>query len=34
VILGHPKGQRRWMRPGDTVTVSIEGIGALTTPLV
>ena len=34
VILGHPKGHRVWMKKGDTVTVRIEGIGSLTTPLI
>jgi len=34
VILGHPKGQREWMKPGDTVIVEIEGICALETPLI
>ena len=23
----------RWLRPGDTVTIEIEGIGALTNPV-
>jgi 2-keto-4-pentenoate hydratase/2-oxohepta-3-ene-1,7-dioic acid hydratase in catechol pathway len=34
VILGKPKGERVWLKPGDTVAVEIEGIGRLTTPLV
>ena len=34
VILGKPKGQRVWLKPGDTVTVEIDGIGELVTPLV
>ena len=34
VILGRPKGTRVWLKPGDTVTVEIEGIGSLTNPLV
>jgi len=29
VILGKPKGQRNWLKPGDTVSVTIEGIGTL-----
>jgi 2-keto-4-pentenoate hydratase/2-oxohepta-3-ene-1,7-dioic acid hydratase in catechol pathway len=34
VILGKPKGTRVWLKPGDTVTVEIEGIGGITNPLV
>jgi 2-keto-4-pentenoate hydratase/2-oxohepta-3-ene-1,7-dioic acid hydratase in catechol pathway len=34
VILGKPKGERKWLRPGDVTQVSIAGIGALTTFLV
>ena len=34
VILGRPKGTRVWLKPGDTVTVEIEGIGSLTNRLV
>lgn len=34
VILGHPKGQRVWLKKGDSVSVSIEGIGTLTNRLV
>lgn len=34
VILGKPKGQRQWLRKGDTVSVTIEGIGTLTNRLV
>ncbi len=34
VILGKPKGEREWLRPGETVRVVIEGIGELVTPLV
>ncbi|SHI07778.1 2-keto-4-pentenoate hydratase/2-oxohepta-3-ene-1,7-dioic acid hydratase (catechol pathway) [Sporobacter termitidis DSM 10068] len=34
VILGKEKGSRVWLKPGDTVTVSIDGIGTLVTPLV
>ena len=34
VILGKPKGQRVWLRPGDEVAVTIEGIGTLRNRLV
>ena len=34
VILGKEKGTRVWLKPGDTVSVTIDGIGTLTTPLV
>ena len=34
VILGKPKGTREWLKKGDTVAVSIEGIGTLTNRLV
>ncbi|MCL2200709.1 MAG: fumarylacetoacetate hydrolase family protein [Oscillospiraceae bacterium] len=34
VIVGRPKDKREWLKPGDTVDVTIEGIGTLTTPLV
>ena len=34
VILGRPKGQRVWLKPGDEVAVSIEGIGTLRNKLV
>ena len=34
VILGKPKGQRTWLKKGDVVSVSIEGIGTLTNRLV
>jgi 2-keto-4-pentenoate hydratase/2-oxohepta-3-ene-1,7-dioic acid hydratase in catechol pathway len=33
VILGKPKGERAWLRPGDEVEVEIEGIGVLATRL-
>jgi 2-keto-4-pentenoate hydratase/2-oxohepta-3-ene-1,7-dioic acid hydratase in catechol pathway len=33
VILGKPKGERNWLKPGDTVEVTIGGIGTLVTPL-
>lgn len=34
VILGKEKNNRVWLKPGDVVTVTIDGIGTLTTPLV
>jgi len=34
VILGQPKGHRVWLRPGDEVAVTIEGIGTLRNRLV
>jgi 2-keto-4-pentenoate hydratase/2-oxohepta-3-ene-1,7-dioic acid hydratase in catechol pathway len=34
VILGKPKGTRKWLKPGDTVEVEIPGVGCLVTPLV
>lgn len=34
VIMGYPEDERVWLKPGDEVTVSIEGLGSLTTPLV
>jgi len=34
VILGHPKGQRVWLKPGDEVSVTIEGIGTLSNRLI
>ncbi len=34
VILGQPKGQRTWLKPGDEVAVTIEGIGTLHNILV
>lgn len=34
VILGKPKGSRDWLKPGETVSVKIEGIGELVTPLL
>ena len=34
VILGQPKGHRVWLKPGDEVAVSIEGIGTLRNKLV
>ncbi|MDR1065085.1 MAG: fumarylacetoacetate hydrolase family protein, partial [Oscillospiraceae bacterium] len=34
VILGKPKGERVWLVPGDTVKVTIDGLGELVTPLI
>lgn len=34
VILGKEKGSRIWLKPGDVVQVTIDGIGTLVTPLV
>jgi 2-keto-4-pentenoate hydratase/2-oxohepta-3-ene-1,7-dioic acid hydratase in catechol pathway len=34
VILGKDKDKRVWLKPGDTVKVTIDGIGTLVTPLV
>ena len=34
VILGQPKGRRVWLKPGDEVAVTIEGIGTLRNRLV
>ena len=34
VILGMPQEERRWLRPGETLTVSIEGIGELVNTMV
>ena len=34
VILGREKERREWLKPGDTVKVTIDGIGTLETPLV
>ena len=34
VILGRPKGHRVWLKPGDEVAVTIEGIGTLRNRLV
>ena len=31
VILGLPEEQRRWLKPGDVLEVSIENIGTLRT---
>jgi len=34
VILGRPQNERNWLKPGDIVKVTIEGLGTLVTPLV
>ena len=34
VIQGRAREDRVWLKPGDVVTVTIEGIGSLTTPLI
>ncbi len=34
VILGKDKDKRVWLKPGDVVKVTIDGIGSLVTPLV
>jgi len=34
VILGHPKGHRVWLKPGDEVAVTIDGIGTLRNRLI
>lgn len=34
VILGKDKDKRVWLKPGDVVKVSINGIGSLVTPLI
>jgi 2-keto-4-pentenoate hydratase/2-oxohepta-3-ene-1,7-dioic acid hydratase in catechol pathway len=34
VILGKPKGQRSWLKPGDEVAVTIDGIGTLRNKLI
>jgi 2-keto-4-pentenoate hydratase/2-oxohepta-3-ene-1,7-dioic acid hydratase in catechol pathway len=34
VILGKDKGKRIWLKPGDVLKVTIDGIGSLVTPLV
>ena len=33
VILGQPESERQWLKTGETVSVSIEGLGELTTPI-
>ena len=34
VILGKPKGSRTWLKPGDEVAVTIDGIGTLRNKLI
>jgi len=34
VIVGRKKEERVWLKPGDIVSITIDGIGTLTTPLV
>jgi len=34
VMQGYPADQKNWLKPGDTVEVSIEGIGTLTNTLI
>ena len=34
VILGKPKGERRWLQPGDVTEIEIQGIGTLANRLV
>ena len=34
VMLGYPEDAKDWLRPGDTVEVSIEGIGTLRNTLI
>jgi 2-keto-4-pentenoate hydratase/2-oxohepta-3-ene-1,7-dioic acid hydratase in catechol pathway len=34
VILGKPKGQRDWLKPGEKLSVTIDGIGTLENTLV
>ena len=34
VMHGYPADQKSWLKPGDTVSVTIEGIGTLTNPMV
>lgn len=34
VMQGYPKDQKNWLKPGDTVEISIEGIGKLTNTLI
>ena len=34
VILGKPQGSQVWLKPGEVVSVTIDGIGTLVTPLV
>ncbi|MEL4106187.1 fumarylacetoacetate hydrolase family protein [Oscillospiraceae bacterium WX1] len=34
VLLGKPEASRVWLKPGDTVSVTIDGLGTLTTKLI
>lgn len=34
VIMGYPEEERVWLKPGDEVTISVEGLGSLTNRLV
>lgn len=34
VMQGYPADQKNWLKPGDTVEISIEGIGTLTNTLI
>ena len=34
VILGYPEAEQLWLRAGDEVSVTIQGIGTLTNRLV
>lgn len=34
VMHGYPKDQKNWLKPGDSVTVAIEGIGTLTNTFI
>jgi len=32
--VGLGRKPKRWLKPGETVTVSVEGLGALTNPVI
>ena len=32
--VGLGRNPKRWLKPGETVTVTVEGLGALTNPVV
>ena len=32
--VGNGRTPKRWLRPGETVTVSVEGLGFLTNPVI
>ena len=34
VVKGYPADQRQWLKPGDRVDVTIEGIGTLTNTFI